>query len=211
MPNKNLKGAFITFEGPEGCGKSTQAKLLYKHLLKMKLPVIYVREPGSTKVGEQIRSILLDRKNKLSDRTETLLYMAARSHIIDDVIEPALKEGKIVICDRFLDSTICYQGYAGNIDLDLIRCMGEFATNKITPALTILLDLPVEEGLRRRAVKIFDRMEAKPLAYHRKVRQGYLTLAKKEPIRIKVVEAQGRIKETKERILKIVKEKLWLG
>ncbi len=211
MAAKNIKGAFITFEGPEGCGKSTQAKLLYKHLLKLKLPVIYVREPGSTKVGEQIRNILLNRNNKLSDRTETLLYMAARSHIIDEIIAPALKEGKIIICDRFLDSTICYQGYAGNIDLDLIRCMGEFATNKITPALTILLDLPVEEGLRKRAVKIFDRMEAKPLAYHKKVRQGYLTLARQEPNRIKVIAVQKRIKDTQGLILKIVKEKLWLG
>jgi len=211
MAAKNIKGAFITFEGPEGCGKSTQAKLLYKHLLKLKLPAIYVREPGSTKVGEQIRNILLDRNNKLSDRTETLLYMAARSHIIDEIIAPALKEGKIVICDRFLDSTICYQGYAGNIDLDLIRYLGEFATDKITPALTILLDLPVEEGLRKRAVKIFDRMEAKPLAYHKKVRQGYLALAKQEPNRIKVIAVQRKIKDTQGLILKIVKEKLWLG
>jgi dTMP kinase len=210
MAKKNLKGIFISFEGPEGCGKSTQAKLLYQHLKKLKLPAILVREPGLTKVGEKIRQILLDRNNRISDKTEMLLYMAARSQIVDEVIAPALTGGQIVISDRFLDSTICYQGFAGNVDLEMIRRAGEFATKGIKPDLTILLDIPVEEGLRRRR-NIFDRMEAKPLSYHRKVRQGYLALAKDEPNRIKVVRVQRRIVDTKEKILEIVRKALWLG
>lgn len=211
MAAKNLKGVFITFEGTEGCGKSTQGKLLFKHLKRMKLPVIYVREPGSTKVGEQIRHILLDKNNKLSDETEMLLYMSARSHIVDEIILPALKEGKIVICDRYLDSTLSYQGYAGNVDKDLIKRIGEFATKNVMPQLTILLDIPVEEGLRKCSVKILDRMEAKPVSYHRRVRLGYLALAREEPGRIKVVKVEKKIFDTHEKILKIVKDKLWLG
>jgi dTMP kinase len=211
MAKVNLKGAFITFEGPEGCGKSTQAKLLYERLKKLKYPVIFIREPGTTIVGEKIRSILLDKNNKLTDKTEMLLYMAARSQIVDEVIAPALKAGQIIICDRFLDATICYQGYAGGINLSLIMQIGEFVTNKITPDLTILLDIPVEVGLRKCRVKIFDRMEAKPVIYHQKVRQGYLALAKQDPGRIKVVKVESKIKDTQEKVLKIVKQKLWLG
>ncbi len=211
MAKKNLRGAFITFEGPEGCGKSTHSKLLCQHLKKLKLPVIYIREPGTTKTGEKIRSILLDRKNRIADSTEMLLYMAARSQIVAEIIDPALREGKIIISDRFLDATICYQGYGGKVDIDTIKRVGKFATRSITPDLTILLDIPAEEGLKKRAVRIFDRMEAKPLSYHKRVREGYLTLARQESNRIKVVKVEKRIKDTKEKILKIVKEKLWLG
>ncbi|MEW6008982.1 MAG: dTMP kinase [Candidatus Omnitrophota bacterium] len=211
MAKKNLKGIFISFEGPEGSGKTTHAKFLYQHFRRLKLPVLYVREPGSTNIGEKIRAILLDRNNRLSDTTEMLLYMAAHSHIVEEIIAPALKEGKIVIADRFLDSTVCYQGFAGNVDIEMIKNIGAFATRTLAPNLTILLDISAEEGLARRSVKIFDRMESKPLSYHQKVRQGYLSLAKEHPARIKVVKVQKRIKETKAKILQIVKEKLWLG
>lgn len=210
MAQKNLKGIFITFEGPEGCGKSTQAKLLFGRLKKLKLPVILVREPGLTKVGEKVRDILLDKNNQISDKTEMLLYMAARSQIVDEIIAPALAAGKIVISDRFLDSTVCYQGFAGNVNLEMIKKIGEFTTRGVSPDLTILLDIAVQEGLRRTG-KMFDRMEAKPLSYHRKVRQGYLTLAKENPSRIKVVKVRKRIAETQNEILKLVREKLWLG
>ncbi|MBU2540635.1 MAG: dTMP kinase [Candidatus Omnitrophica bacterium] len=211
MAKKNLRGVFITFEGPEGCGKSTHSELLYQHLKRLKLPVIYIREPGTTKTGEKIRSILLDRKNRIADSSEMLLYMAARSQIVAEIIDPALRDGKIIISDRFLDATICYQGYGGKVDIDMIKKVGDFATRSITPDLTILLDIPVEEGLKKRAVRIFDRMEAKPLSYHKRVREGYLTLARQESNRIKVVKVEKRIKDTKAKILKIVKEKLWLG
>ncbi len=205
MAAKNIKGAFITFEGPEGCGKSTQAKLLYKHLLKLKLPAIYVREPGSTKVGEQIRNILLDRNNKLSDRTETLLYMAARSHIIDEIIAPALKEGKIVICDRFLDSTLAYQGYGLGMNIDLIKRIGSFTTRGIQPGLTLFLDLAVEHGLKHRQANL-DRIEMRSVNYHLRVRRGYLKLAEQEPKRIKVVKVEQDKFQTQAKIRELVEK-----
>lgn len=211
MSKKNLKGIFISFEGPEGSGKTTHSKFLYRHFKKLKLPVIYLREPGSTNIGEKIRSILLDKNNLLSDATEMLLYMAAHSHIVEEIIAPALEEGKIVIADRFLDSTICYQGFAGNVNIEMIKKIGIFATRTIAPDLTILLDIPADEGLARRSVKIFDRMESKPLSYHQKVRQGYLSLAKEEANRIKVIKVAKRIQDTRTKILQVVKEKLWLG
>ncbi len=181
-----MKGKFITFEGSEGCGKSTQSRLLYQYLKRKGYPVIYLREPGGTRISEKIRKILLDPKNHITPICETLLYMAARSQAVSQIIKPALLKGKMVICDRFLDSTIAYQGYGLGIDIDFINAVGNLVTGGIKPDLTILLDLPVKKGLWYRRLKK-DRIEKRSLVYHIRVRRGYLKLAASNPKRIKIV------------------------
>ena len=189
------KGRLITFEGSEGSGKSTQMALLYQYLLAKKKDVLTIREPGGVDISEAIRKILLDVKNAhMSRLCETLLYMAARAQLVEQKIYPALKKGTIVLCDRFLDSTVVYQGYASGISLEFINAVGEIVTQRLVPDVTFLFDLPVQQGLARRG-KIKDRIELKSLNYHQKVRQGYLTLAKEEPHRIKVVKADRSSQE----------------
>ncbi len=194
------KGKFITFEGSECCGKSTQSKLLYEYLLEKGHKVIFLREPGGTKISEDIRQILLDNKNKsLTSETELLLYMASRAQTVSEVITPALNDGQIVVCDRFLDSTIVYQGYGLGLDIKLIKSLGVFVTAGIKPDLTILLDLPLEDalnGIRREK----DRIENRPLEYHRKVKSGYLELASQDPERVKIVKLADDKKETQSKI-----------
>ena len=203
-----MKGKFITFEGSEGSGKSTHAKLLKGYLRKEGFSVVLIREPGGTKISEKIRQIILDPKyNSMTDICETLLYMAARVQIVKEVIKPALEKGKIVICDRFLDSTIVYQGYGGGIDLDLIKKLGKLTTLGIKPDLTFLLDIETKEGLRR-AGRIKDRIELKSLDYHRRVRKGYLTLAKKEPSRIKIVSVGNNNKNKNQEIIRKYADRL---
>lgn len=199
-----MKSKFITFEGSEGCGKSTQSTLLYKYLRRKGFKVVYLREPGTSEISEKIRAILLDRRNAaLSPECELLLYMAARAQVVKEIIRPALKRGKIVICDRFLDSTLAYQGYGLGIDINLIRIVGEFVTQGIKPDLTIFLDLPAQGGLKK-CGRVKDRIEKRPLAYHLRVRKGYLKLAKQEPGRIKVVKLDDDKSVTQGRIRKIV-------
>ncbi len=194
------KGYFITFEGPEGSGKSTHSRLLADFLRKKGVPVLRTREPGGVKISEKIREVLLDPKNKDMDPVcETLLYMAARSQIMRDKIKPALKAGKIVICDRFLDATIAYQGYGEKVDIETIRDMGRIVTGGYLPRLTFLLDIEAEEGLKRSVGKK-DRMEKKSLAFHRRVRRGYLSIAGREPGRVKVVPADAEINKTQQKI-----------
>ena len=198
------KGYFITFEGSEGSGKSTQAELLYKYLTKIKhnRRVLLLREPGGVKISESVRKIILDNKNiAMSDECETLLYMAARAQLVAEQIGPALESGAIVLCDRFLDSTIAYQGFGNGVNIELIRKVGEFATRGIIPHLTFLFDIYIKEGLRRRGNSL-DRIEKRSLKYHNQVRQGYLELAKQEPKRIKVIKANG----SKEEIQEVVRE-----
>ena len=196
-----MKSKFITFEGSEGCGKSTQSGMLFRYFLAKGAKVIYLREPGGVKLSEGIRSILLDPKSKISAQAETLLYMAARAQVVEEIIKPALEAKKIVICDRFLDSTIAYQGYGLGVNIKLIKSIGNFATQGITPDLTIFLDLPVKSGLKyRHGCK--DRIERRCVNYHEKVRQGYLTLAKQEPQRIKIV----KVLEDKFKTQNIVRE-----
>ncbi len=182
-----MKGKFITFEGSEGCGKSTQSRMLYEYLKAKGKAVIYLREPGATKISEKIRGILLDARNQaIVQECEMLLYMAARAQIVGELIEPALKKGKIVICDRFLDSTLAYQGYGLGIDIGLIKKVGNFTTRGINPDLTIFLDLSVKKGLKHREL-VQDRIEMRSVNYHLRVRRGYLKLARQQPKRIKVV------------------------
>lgn len=194
------KGLFITFEGPEGSGKSTHSKLLCNFLRREGFKVLHAREPGGTVISEKIRGILLDPKNKNMDVVcEMLLYMAARAQIIRDKILPALKKGTTVVCDRFMDATLAYQGYAGGIDAKIIRDIGAIVTKGRLPDITFLLDIDAKSGLLRSG-RYKDRMEKKSLLFHKKVRRGYLAMARKEFKRIKVLSAAGDISETQEEI-----------
>lgn len=205
-----MKGKFITFEGSEGCGKSTQSRLLAAYLKNKGYRLVYLREPGGTAISEKIRRILLDLKNKsMSRECEMLLYMASRAQVVFEVILPALGEGKIVISDRFLDSTLAYQGYGLGVDINLIERIGRFATCSLKSDLTIFLDLPVQKCLAR-CGRTKDRIEKRNLAYHKKVRQGYIKLARLQPARIKTVKVEQDKIATQGKIRKLV-DKFLLG
>jgi len=179
-------GKFITIEGPEGSGKSTHSRLLCAYLRGKGLRIVHTREPGGTRISEAIRGVLLSRKSKgMADACELLLFMAARAQIVSEVIRPALKKGYIVICDRFHDATVAYQGYGAGMDLKVIGSLRKLATGGLKPDLTVLLDVESRAGLKRGGAH--DRMERKSLDFHRRVRNGYLKIAKKEPRRIKVI------------------------
>ncbi len=193
-----VRGRLITFEGSEGSGKSTQMALIQRYLessslksLKRKRKVLSLREPGATKIGEKIRRILLDVQNvRMSDRCETLLYMAARAQLVHEKIIPALRKGVIVLCDRFLDSTVTYQGYGSGVDVGWIRQIAGYPLAGITPDLTLVFDIEPRAGLQRiQGPK--DRIERRSVLYHNRVRQGYLALAHQEPERIKVINVNG--------------------
>jgi len=200
-----MKGKFITFEGSEGCGKSTQSKLLYQYLKRKGYKVIYLREPGGTKISERIREILLDPKNHMNPICEMLLYMAARAQVVNNIIKPAVAKGKIVVCDRFLDSTIAYQGYGLGIDIGFIKKVGAFVASGAKPDLTIFLDLPVKKGLKHRHL-VKDRIERRSLAYHGRVRNGYLKLAALEPKRIKIVKVDVDKNKTQAKIRELIEK-----
>ena len=204
MACQNLKrGIVITFEGFEGSGKSTQIKLLDDYLRRKKYRVLVLREPGSTKVSEAVRKILLDRDNGLiTDKAELLLYLAARAQLVEEKIIPALKIGRIVLCDRFQDATTAYQSFGLGLDRKLIDELGSFVTAGLSPDLTVLLDIEVREGLRR-AGKNKDRIEQRSLDYHRRVRKGYLKIAQSFPQRVKVVKVKD-IQETHKEIRRLV-------
>lgn len=186
-----MNDKFITLEGSEGSGKSTQAELLCRYLRKKRISFLHLREPGGAKISEAIRKILLDVKNiEMAKSCEVLLYIAARAQLVQQLILPALRKGKIVICDRFMDSTVAYQGFGCGVSVKSINEIGIFATQGLKPDLTLIFDIPTREGLKR-AGKNKDRIERRSLDYHRRVRRGYLTLAKKEPRRIKVIKVDG--------------------
>lgn len=201
------EGFFITFEGSEGSGKSTQSRLLADYLKSRGLEAVYLREPGGTEIGEKIRHILLAPENEsITPITEMLLYSASRGQAVSEVIKPSLSQGKIVICDRFLDSTVVYQGYGLGVDIKLIKDIGNLVTQGIKPDLTIFLDLPIKRGLMHRRDKK-DRIEQRPLSYHRRVRKGYLELAKAEAGRIKVIEVHKDVQVTQSKIRELVRKK----
>ncbi len=183
---------FITLEGPEGSGKTSHIPHLVEFLRKKGYVVFPTREPGGTSISEQIRNILHDMKNaEMHPRTETLLYQAARAQIVEQVIKPRLAGGEIVISDRYYDSTIAYQGYGHQQNLDDIRALVKYATGGLTPDLTILLDLDVEVGLRRKKKdNEWNRLDAYTVEFHRRVRAGYLEMVKAEPNRWVVVDAE---------------------
>lgn len=184
---------FVTFEGPEGGGKTSQMHLLADHLREQGLDVLTTREPGSTPIGERVRSILLDPVHtEMQPSTEFLLFSAARAQHVAEVIHPHLARGGVVLCDRFADSSLAYQGYGHEQDLNVLRAISHFATGGLVPDLTLCFDVPVELGLRRKAQGDGDgwnRMEQKEIAYHRRVRTGFLDMASAEPERWVVVDA----------------------
>ena len=176
---------FITIEGPDGSGKTSQVSPLSDYLIQQGYPVLITREPGGTAIGDQIRLILADLKNTgMNPRTETLLFLAARAQLVEQIIKPHLKDGYVVLCDRYADSTMAYQGYGHQNDLDQIQNLINFATGGLKPVLTLLLDLEVEEGLQRKAQgSEWNRLDAYSLEFHQRVRKGYHVMAKAEPQR----------------------------
>lgn len=184
---------FITFEGGEGSGKSTQARVLHRRLSSTGLPTVLTHEPGGTPLGNRLRRWLKG-EGDIDSETELLLFNASRAHLVSQVIRPALEKGFIVICDRFAESTIAYQGYARGLDFSIIEAANNIATQGLRPDLIILLDIPVEQGLARK--RISDRFEREDIAFHQRVRQGYLEMAKKDPQRWLVVDASLPKKET---------------
>jgi len=179
---KLRKGLFIVFEGPEGAGKTTQAKLLYKYLRNKGYDVVLTREPGGTKLAEAVRKIILSPKMKIYPMTELLLYEAARAQHIEEVIKPNLQKNKIVISDRFADASVVYQGYARGLGVEFVEKLNKLVVCNVVPDITFLLDISPKEGLQR--IKFnrktsFDRLEKESLKFHIKIREGYLNIAKK--------------------------------
>ncbi|MEA2096181.1 MAG: dTMP kinase [Candidatus Cloacimonadota bacterium] len=200
---------FITFEGIEGCGKSTQARMLKEFLIKAGKRVFLTREPGGPKIAEDIREMLLSVNNKeMLPQTEVLLYMASRSQHTGEWIIPALEKGKIVISDRYYDSTFAYQGAARKIDGKLIDTIRRYATFGLVPDITFLVDLSEEIGLSRILSKNADRLEQESMVFHKKVRNGFLELANKEPERFVVLNGNKSIKEIHNDVINIIGKEL---
>lgn len=214
------KGLFITFEGLEGCGKTTQAKILFDFLIKQKIPSIYTKEPGGTKIGDKIRRILLDQKNDDMDyKTEMLLFLASRAENVRLIILPALEEGEVVISDRFYDSTTVYQGYGRGIDLKIIKHLNNLVVGKAIPDLTFILDIDPYEGLRRSASfgnsremrfeeEFINKKIIEGKLFLERVRQGYYQLSHEETGRIKIIDANRSKEDIFEEIIKIVNRKI---
>lgn len=190
-----MKNYFITLDGPDGGGKTTQAQLITGYLNAKGYKAIYTREPGGSHIAEKIRSIILDPTHiEMGNITELLLYEAARAQVMKEIIIPNLNDGFSVVCDRFTDSTYAYQGFARGHDLELIDQLNKIATDNISPDITFLLDIPPEIGMDRRlAERAADRLESEKLEFYQKVYEGYRDIAKKEPDRIKVINATKNI------------------
>ena len=203
-----MAGIFITFEGIEGCGKSTQAELLKGYLEKEGHDVIHTREPGGTPVAECIRTILLDPANKqMTPETELLLYMAARHQHTTELLLPTLESGKIVICDRYFDSTFAYQGAARKIDDKIVRYFNQYASLKLVPDLTIILDIPVDLSRYRMFKKTLDRIESESLEFHNTVRENFQNLPNVYD-RCVLLNGRGAINDIHNEVIKVVNEKL---
>jgi dTMP kinase len=206
-------GKFIVIDGPDGCGKSSQVKLLGQYLREKGRRVLVVRDPGSTVISEGIREILLNpRYKKMTPLTELFLYFASRAQLVDEVIRPALKENRVVISDRFLSSTIVYQGYAGNVGVHNVKEIWQMTTGGFEPDMTIILDIPPEKGLSRikkdrsftKALNTLDRMERKALLFHKKVREGFIKLAESDKKKYQVIDGTGSIQDVHDKIQRIV-------
>ena len=201
---------FITFEGPEGSGKSTQLPQLARFLEESGLSVVKTREPGGTKIGDQIREVLIRMDNtELHPRTEILLFLAARAQLVEELIIPSLQQRKIILCDRYGDSTLAYQGYGHGLDLEILRAMLQFATGGLKPDLTILLDVDIMTGLKRKKIKEeWNRLDAFELSFHERVREGYQILAAQEPERWKIVDARQEPDQVQKEIRALVMDAL---
>ncbi len=203
---------FITLEGPEGSGKTSHIPYLVEYLREKGYTVFPTREPGGTSIGEQIREVIHDLKNvEMHPRAETLLYQAARAQIVEQVIQPRLKAGEIVISDRYYDSTIAYQGYGHQQDLEQVRALVKYATGGLTPDLTILLDVDVEEGLKRKKKdNEWNRLDAYTVEFHQRVRAGYTEMVKAEPNRWVVIDAGRKWAEVQEELRSVIEGRLRL-
>lgn len=203
---------FITLEGPEGSGKSSVMSIIYEKLISEKYEIIKTREPGGTEIGEQIRNVILDKNNTSMDiRTECLLFAASRRQHLVEKIWPCLKENKLVFCDRYLDSSLSYQGYARGLGIEEVLEVNLFATENTFPHLTLLFDVDPKIGLNRIAKNTdreVNRLDEEKLEFHNKVREGYLILAKKFPERIKIIDASKSFNEVVEQTYQIIKEYL---
>lgn len=201
---------FITLEGPEGSGKTSQIPALSEYLQRQGYDVITTREPGGTPISDQIRGGLINMKNTdLTPRTEILLFLAARAQLVDQLIKPALLEGKVVLCDRYGDSTLAYQGYGHQTDLELLKHLLAFATGGLKPDLTIFLDIDVERGLmRKKKVDEWNRLDAYEVAFHQRVRQGYHQLIAEEPERWVVVDASQPKEVVQQNLRQVILERL---
>jgi dTMP kinase len=209
---KNHKSMFITLEGPDGSGKSTHIGPLVEYLRQQGYPVLTTREPGGTLISDQVRAVLLNRMENtaMHPRTEILLFLAARAQLVEEVIRPRLSAGEIVLSDRYADSTLAYQGYGHGVDCDLLRQLLNFATGNLWPDLTILLDVDVEVGLRRRQVSgcEWNRLDAYTVSFHQRVRQGYHELAQRDPARWVIVDASQPADQVQADLRAVILERL---
>lgn len=207
MADSDRKGLFITFEGVDACGKSTQAQLLYQFLRKNDREVIRLRDPGATPISEAIRAILLDNKNSaMSPWAELLLYEAARAQMVDESIKPALRAGKIVVSDRFYDSTTAYQGYARGLDLESVKRANGIGSVGLTPDITFVIDVDPKIAVERK-IKLgepADRMEAEGFAFQQKVRSGYQKIAESNPQRVKRVDGNRSVEIIQQEIRRLI-------
>ncbi|MBW2636991.1 MAG: dTMP kinase [Deltaproteobacteria bacterium] len=206
-------GLFITFEGIEGSGKTTQIAITGDYLDKKKIPFIITEEPGGTGLGSELRQILLDKTSlNIAEKAELLLFAADRAQHIEEVILPAMRAGKVVLCDRFSDATIAYQGFGRGVDVDFIRTINDFSSQSLKPDLTLLFDIPVVTGLERIKDRISpsgkasleDRFEREKVEFHRRIREGYLSLLRDEPDRIRLIDGSRGVDEVAEEVCRFV-------
>lgn len=204
-----MKGKFVTFEGCEGVGKSRQIKLLCEYLDKNNVKYYLTREPGGTEISEKIREIILDGDNKaMTDRCEALLYAAARAQLLEQEVAPRLSRGELVLCDRFVDSSLAYQGYARGLGVEFIERINSFAIENFTPDCTVFLDLSPKLAFNRKGgADKKDRLENSGIDFHEKVYRGYLDLARKNPDRFAVIDASGEKMETHAKVVQALKDK----
>ena len=196
---------FITFEGADGCGKTTQIELLNKYLQENGFKTLVTREPGAKGLGVKLREILLNYNGEVSPNCESFLFLADRAQHVDCVIKPALNDGVIVLCDRHTDSTVAYQGYGRQLDIEQIKKLNEIAVNGLKPDLTIVFDIDIETSMQR-VGKTKDRMESAGMDFFNRVRNGYLAIAKEEPNRVKVINSADTIEEIHNQVVKLVEK-----
>jgi dTMP kinase len=206
-----MRGTFITFEGPEGSGKTTQLRLLTPWLQAQGIDLLVTREPGGTRISEAIRAVLHEPDHiEMTPETEILLYSAARAQIVAEVIRPALEAGKVVLCDRYYDSTYAYQGYGRGLPMEALRFITAFATQDLVPDLTLYLDVPPEIGLQRRedGGEEMNRLDREALAFHIRVREGYQAMVREDPARWRTIDATGGVDEIQSVVRRIVMERI---
>lgn len=199
------KGLFITFEGADGCGKTTQLKMLAEYLTNKGFEVLITREPGAKGLGEKIREILLNYEGDVSDRCESFLFLADRAQHIDMVINPAIESGKIILCDRHTDSSVAYQGFGRGLPVERIKMLNDLAVNGRYPDMTLVFDVDVETSMKRVGNEK-DRMESAGMEFFNRVRQGYLEIAKQEPQRVKVLDAKKSIEDIHKDVIELIEE-----